>query len=250
VIYMANLDSAKYYDSVGETGFYPRELIRFEQTFPHILKEGTLLDIGCGEGDWLKYLSEKTNLKISGMDVSQVRLDIAKKRLQNEKIKLVVGDIKNLKYDDNSIDQITAMEVLEHIPSWQDGFKEMVRVASKRVVVTVPYEEKLSYQICPKCGTRANLYGHINSLGEKNFMTIGVEGKITFAKLLPAYLRRIKASLSGRSGESISRGERDAVVCPKCYTKIPFRKHFERGMQLMKKVLTGKPEYLLVQVDK
>lgn len=244
-------DISKYYDLVGEEGFYPRELIRFGQTLPYILKSGSLLDVGCGEGDWLKFLSEKTNVKLAGVDTSAVRLSFAKKKLAGKNIPLEAGNILKLNYKNNSFDQVTALQILEHVPEWQKGLSELVRVASKRVVVSVPYKEKLTYEICPKCGAKANSYGHLHSFAETDFESLKIDGKITFRKLPSAYLQRFAAALFGKAGKKIpGRGEKGNVICPKCYSKIPYTKHFERGINLLIRFLTFTPEYLLVQIDK
>jgi 2-polyprenyl-3-methyl-5-hydroxy-6-metoxy-1,4-benzoquinol methylase len=75
-----------------------------------------LLDLGCGPGYFLKYLTEK-NIKCKGLELTQYLVDICKEKnldvsstsLENE---------PNLKYD-----IITMFDVLEHLTSPIDFFK-------------------------------------------------------------------------------------------------------------------------------
>jgi len=253
------MDCGLFYDKVGVVGFKPWDLIRFQHTFLHILKEGSLLDVGCGEGFWLNFLSRETDLRLFGSDISTVRLDAAKRNLNNSNIALSVDDIRNLHYKGGEFDQVTALEVLEHVPCWKEGLDELIKVASKRIVITVPYNERLKYELCPECGSKASLDGHLYSFTEENFRNIGIEGYVSFHKLpqvygLDHYIKRAIKGVARKAKSSVITDTKDNnvrnVICPDCYKEIPYTKYMERAIQRLLKLITRAPEYLLVKIDK
>lgn len=242
------MDCKLYYDTLGKTGISERELNRFEKTMPYVLKKGTLCDVGCGEGYWLEYLNQNTELTLFGTDISTERLKQAK---ENSKIRIMNADIRNLPFKDNEIEQITAMEILEHIPDWKKGLEELIRVASKRIIITIPYNEKLKYEICPKCGERAYLYGHMHSFKEKDFKSLDID-KIEFFKFpggakVSYYIKKL---LNIKKGQIHTNTQR--TICPQCYTNIPYslKRKFERGFRRINKILEKSPEYLVIKIDK
>ena len=64
---------------------YPNERFDFAVDFinAHKNSDSSLLDIGCGSGNVLKYIQNKTNLhNISGLEISQNYIEKARARLQ------------------------------------------------------------------------------------------------------------------------------------------------------------------------
>ncbi len=242
------MDCKLYYDTLGKTGISERELNRFEKTMPYVLKKGTLCDVGCGEGYWLEYLNQNTELTLFGTDISTERLKPAK---ENSKIRIMNADIRNLPFKDNKIEQITAMEILEHIPEWEKGLEELIRVASKRVIVSVPYNEKLKYESCPECGEKAYLYGHLHSFKEKDFKKLNLKGKIEFIKI-PHALDVSYYLFRRLNSEKDFNKNRKLTICPECYTEIPYRKitKIKRAEERIFKLITKTPEHLIIKIDK
>jgi len=113
----------------------------------------TVVDLGCGEGKLLRrVLREKTIQRIVGMDVSFRALEIAKARLdldrmapkQRERIELIHG---SLMYRDERLtgfDGATVVEVIEHLdPPRLAAFERVVFECAKPriVIVTTPNVE-------------------------------------------------------------------------------------------------------------
>ncbi len=251
------MDSKKYYDAVGELGSHKRELVRFEQTLPHIHPKESLVDVGCGEGYWLEFLQLRANLNLVGVDVSPKRLEIARKRLAQKDIKLLEGKIEDIPLAPNSVGQATALEVLEHVPNWEEGLQSLLNIANYRVVITVPYNETLKYETC-KCGHQAPLYGHLHSFTEEDFAKVQVDGRMTFERFPPAfgsghYIKRAVKGLVSRA-QKISvpqeNGHSLTTVCTNCYEEVPYTKYVERAIHRIQRIVTRSPEYLLVKVQK
>ncbi len=257
------MDCGRYYNQEGELGLKSENLERFKETSKHLLDSGSLLDVGCGEGYWLKFLSERTKLQLSGSDVSKIRINLSKKNLHNINIPLFVDDIRELPYESKEFDQVTALEVLEHVPEWQKGLDELIRVASKMVVITVPYRQKLRYEICPDCGGKAYIDGHLNSFTEDDFQNINSDGKISFKGLqhpLNYYIKRalkeILVKTKKRAGIN-SENSSASTICTNCYSDVPYskytksdKKYSERAVDRLSKIIKHYPEFLLVQIDK
>jgi ubiquinone/menaquinone biosynthesis C-methylase UbiE len=109
----------------------------------------SLLDVGCGNGVFVNYLSEaKPELKLMAVDRSEAAL----KFVRSDK---AVGDINQLSFADRSFDCVSCLEVIEHLPSniYKQSLNELARVAGEYVIISVPFEEKLeeSFNQCPSC---------------------------------------------------------------------------------------------------
>ena len=109
-----------------------------------------IIDLGCGEGNLLKYLLKNKSIEqITGVDVSYRTLEIAKKRLrldelpfhQKDKIKLIQGSLIYRDKRFNDYDGATLIEVIEHLD--RDRLTALERVVfefaqPKLVIVTTP----------------------------------------------------------------------------------------------------------------
>lgn len=102
-------------------GTYTRKYFRDKSDLPFIdrflghLKPGSkVLDVGCGPGQFSKYISGK-GFRVVGIDLSKEMLNIAKKKVPKVRFKLM--DMRNLKFDDESFDGLLVAYSLIHIPS-------------------------------------------------------------------------------------------------------------------------------------
>jgi ubiquinone/menaquinone biosynthesis C-methylase UbiE len=88
-----------------------------------------ILDIGCGSGEFLNYLS-RYGVNVLGVD----------NHIINSNSKIINANIINLPFDSNSAKLITLLDVLEHIKDEQKALTEIHRVLSEDGVLlaTVP----------------------------------------------------------------------------------------------------------------
>jgi ubiquinone/menaquinone biosynthesis C-methylase UbiE len=94
----------------------------------------SVLDIGCGNGIF-------TNLAVLpgytvGMDLSPVALaHVSAPHIQ--------ADAAHIPFEENVFDMAVSMEMLEHLPlvAYPIALNEIARVASKYILVTVPYKK-------------------------------------------------------------------------------------------------------------
>jgi len=102
-------------------------------------KVDSILDVGCGEGFTLNRLKEHgIGKKLEGLEYSKDAIALGKKLYPG--IKIIHGSVYELPYEDNSFDLVLCTEVLEHLEEPAKALKELVRVAKKYLVISVPNE--------------------------------------------------------------------------------------------------------------
>ena len=92
----------------------------------HLPKDAPILEAGCGLGAWVIYLSER------GYDISGIDNDgkvIARLREWRPTLKVSHGDIRQLPYEDGSLEAVISLGVMEHFEGGcGDALKETYRV--------------------------------------------------------------------------------------------------------------------------
>ena len=113
-------------------------------------QELNLLDIGCGDGEFLKYVNNK--VKKNGIDFSKTGIEKAKQKVIGN---FYVGDINKMGFKDSSFDIITIIETLEHVNKPEDILKEIRRLLKKggTLIISVPHPEHDIYDVraWPEC---------------------------------------------------------------------------------------------------
>jgi SAM-dependent methyltransferase len=101
----------------------------------------SLLDVGSGRGTFLwPLLDELPDLAVTAIDVNPQRAEdlAAVSRGGVTRLHALRGDAMDLHLADASIDGVTMLEVLEHMPEPDRALREAVRVARRFIVLTVP----------------------------------------------------------------------------------------------------------------
>ena len=98
----------------------------------------TLLDVGCGRGFLLNYISEHTNLKTTGCDLYD-----SVDTLKNSDYKK--GTIYKLPFEDNAFDVVTCSHTIEHLRELPDAINELKRVARKQLIIVTPCQRYYYY---------------------------------------------------------------------------------------------------------
>ncbi|MBI4854085.1 MAG: class I SAM-dependent methyltransferase [Acidobacteria bacterium] len=103
-----------------------------------------LLDIGSGRGTFLwPMLDTFPDLLVTSIDQDPIRVNdiqaVNKGGVTNLEAKNL--DVTELDFKNKSFDVITMLEVLEHIPRAQEALTQIVRVAKRFVIISVPSKE-------------------------------------------------------------------------------------------------------------
>lgn len=131
-----------FYDTLKEDWYtatdHPIALLRRENAAripwisEEIKREGKnsdshVLDIGCGGG----FLTNELGLQgysVTGIDLSESSLAIARKYDVTKKVNYLKADAYSLPFPDQSFDVVCAMDILEHVDNPQQLIKEASRV--------------------------------------------------------------------------------------------------------------------------
>jgi ubiquinone/menaquinone biosynthesis C-methylase UbiE len=74
-----------------------------------------VLDVGCGTGTILSLLSKNESISLSGVDLSEGMLNMAKQKL-NDRVELKLGDSEQLPWDNSTFDAIICTDSFHHYP--------------------------------------------------------------------------------------------------------------------------------------
>jgi SAM-dependent methyltransferase len=101
------------------------------------------LDVGCGPGFYATYLFKK------GFDVTAI--DMEDRHAEPPAYPLQLAAVPPLNFSDAAFDTVLMFDILEHIPDESGMLRELRRVVSKRVILSVPADndgELPLYGVC------------------------------------------------------------------------------------------------------
>jgi len=100
------------------------------------------LDIGCGEGAFMKYILSK-NGNIDGLDNNNTAIDLGHSLLEqyNGKFHLYNSPCENVPVADSTYDYVVALEVIEHLKDVNSFCREVKRILKNTglLIVTTPF---------------------------------------------------------------------------------------------------------------
>lgn len=134
------------------------------------LNFSTLIDIGGAEGYKAALVRQLFGAQVRSADLS-AEACLRAKELFNVDGEVI--DIHALPYQDSSHDVVLCSETLEHVVDYRSATRELMRVARKAVVITVPRE--------PEEVVRQNIadnipHAHIHALDTRSFDFVKEEG--------------------------------------------------------------------------
>lgn len=138
-----NINTKRYWDYQYGKGydFVEENYLPIPKFIKANKKSITILDVGCGYGGSVKFLSEKIkNSVVSGCDISSVAVERAKKT-QPDKVFFTIDLNKESLQD--SYDYITIVETLEHVDDAYKVTDMLLKHVRKYLIVSVPYSPDL-----------------------------------------------------------------------------------------------------------
>ena len=120
---------------------------------------GTLLDIGCGVGDFLR-TAEQKGWQCTGVEPSEDAKDIARKRIKADILNS--EDLERL--SDASFDLITMWHVLEHVDDLRWQVEQLQRLVKPegRIVIAVPNYKSHDAQYYKELWAAYDVPRHLN----------------------------------------------------------------------------------------
>ncbi|MCJ7577158.1 MAG: class I SAM-dependent methyltransferase [candidate division Zixibacteria bacterium] len=178
-------DIIQYYSSEGQYDVWleqseGRDLLwkRRLSIITDFAKEGNLLDVGAGIGQFLYYARQF--FKVQGTEVSKEAIKIAKERYS---VELIEGTLKNINsFQSNSFDVITLTHVLEHVPHPSETLKKCYDLLKRGgfLFISVPNENSWSRLYLSEHGgfIKYCVKLFLKKLGVRKYKTIGRFKKI------------------------------------------------------------------------
>ncbi|MFZ5589816.1 MAG: methyltransferase domain-containing protein [Pseudomonadota bacterium] len=190
---------------------------------PLLTKQGSLLEVGCGEATTLAgVLQRLTNMPSHalGLDISWSRCIEGHGWLAEKKLsaRLFVADLFNIPLDDESVDVVyTSHSIEPNGGREEEAVRELLRVARRAVVLIEPIYELAS----PEAQSRMNHHGYVRGLKE-TAERLGADVrdyrllKYTSNPLNPSGVVLIEKNRNG----GLTGAEAPAWRCPLTYTSL------------------------------
>lgn len=115
---------AKYYDFIYQDKDYDKECNFIEDIFKITKKPKSILEIGCGTGNYTKILLER-GYKVTAIDISGEMLEIAREKCST---KFLEGDIRTIKIDDKFDCCLAMFAVMGYITKNRDIIKALINI--------------------------------------------------------------------------------------------------------------------------
>lgn len=181
----------KLHDNLWEKELKNKELFNVKEYKPqtkflvkHLPRTGSIMDMGCGIGNYVKFVKEKINKNVKGIELSDVPSKYDKD--------IISADYLNFKFEEQ-FDAIYSLSVLEQIP---DNKQTLLKLNSDLksgglLLITVPTSKHNLFNlqrniICflttgKTCKYHAYPVGEIKSmLEEAGFKVVEIKGYMTY----------------------------------------------------------------------
>jgi SAM-dependent methyltransferase len=145
----------------------PMDLYRFRTAF-RALAPGSVLDVGAYFGHFMR-MAMAEGREVAGTEVNEPRRQFVNGLLGRELVRLDFRNGRLNRCDADEFDNAVCMEVLEHVPDHEGAVAELCRVARRRVLITVPYRERIKTFPCIHCGNFTPQSGHLHSYDAGTF---------------------------------------------------------------------------------
>lgn len=131
----ARYDFLNHFLSLGIDKQWRKKLVKSLQR--HFVEasadsEPEVLDVATGTADMAINIAQRTNARVTGIDLSENMIQKACQKIQknnlNAVIKLYHGDAEHLPFNDHSFEAITIAFGIRNFESPERGLKEMIRV--------------------------------------------------------------------------------------------------------------------------
>lgn len=112
-----------------------REIIKYLKSFDRNFD--FILDIASGTGDLTLKLLKLNPEQIFSCDISEKMLEVQRKKIKSEKIKIDIADVLSLPYKDNSIDLVTIGFGVRNFEHLEKSIEEIHRVLKAKGILVV-----------------------------------------------------------------------------------------------------------------
>jgi 2-polyprenyl-3-methyl-5-hydroxy-6-metoxy-1,4-benzoquinol methylase len=136
------------------------------------IKFNEILEIGCGEGNIIDFVKNKfKNISVTGYDIDESLIASLKKRYEKDSFGIKYLDSKDFS-EKKKYDLVLCLEVLEHIKNYPAALKNLSKIKSNYVLISVPNEP--FFRLANVCRFKylsrfGNTPGHVNNFSYFGF---------------------------------------------------------------------------------
>jgi len=138
------------------------------------IKFANIFEAGCGNGYVTEFLrANYPHASITAIDIEDEKVEVAKARVKD--VIFSVGNIYDIPHPEGTYDLVVSTEVLEHLDKPSEALRELVRISSKYILVSVPNEplwcmaNVIRFKYLKGEGRIGNTPGHINHWSKNAF---------------------------------------------------------------------------------
>lgn len=137
---------------------------------------GSVLDVGCGEGVLTEQMADRLNGgRIVGVDLDDPKLQAEWQARQRPNLSYMPVPAERMPFEAGEFEMATALEVLEHVEDPEHVLGEMARIASSRLLVSVPREpiwRMVNIARGAYLTDWGNTPGHLNHWSRRTFLDL------------------------------------------------------------------------------
>ena len=168
------------------------------------IRKGKILDVGCGTGDFLKYMASY------GWEVDGVETDKGAKKEAEKKLGNKIEEKLDLVNEENKYDVISMWHVLEHVYNVEDYLKKINKLLKKGGVLVVGVPNCASYDAkkYKENWVAYDLPIHLSHFRKNNIKEFAKKSSFTLKAIKPLFFDAYYISMlsAKKSGSSIVSG--------------------------------------------
>lgn len=219
----------------SEAGFFDKYIVTYQvmKALSHI-KFVSLLDVGAAEGYKTYIARELFGVKVKASDLSE---EACKRARELFNIESIPADIHSLPFINGEFDVVLCSETLEHVTDLREAIRELLRVASKAIIITVPHESE-NFQ--KKNIKDEIVHGHINNFNVKSLDFLNQEGYCIVSKKIVSPLLMVPGALV----EAMPREYPKKVKFPRLLVDL-----YNKSLPILRRLSGEKAMAFLVNLD-
>ncbi|MDD5544667.1 MAG: class I SAM-dependent methyltransferase [Acidobacteriia bacterium] len=189
-VYLAHQPIYGFRSGPTEEGILRRYVITYQimRALAHLQME-SLLDVGCSEGFKTHLAAEFFGIPMRGCDLSE---EACRRAHEIFKVTADVVDIHEMPYADGEFDVLLCSETLEHATDFKKALSELMRVARRTVVISVPHEPE---ELVERNRAIDEPHAHFHSFDEHSFDFLREAGHQVFVQKILSPIVRIGSYL-------------------------------------------------------
>ena len=125
---------------LSQDGFANKNQIHFLINNLNINENDTVLDIGCGYGKIAKYIQQKTNAMVDGMDYSPIAIKIAK-TYEDERMHFFTEDINKLTLQPSKYSKIYLIDTIYFSDDYEKTLMEIYKRLKNQGKIGIYYSD-------------------------------------------------------------------------------------------------------------